>query len=228
MKEFVVIGLGRFGASVARTLSAMGYSVLGVDISEARTHALVNEVDKVVQADATDEEALRALGIRNFDVVVVSIGDLEPSILVTVMAKEMGARCVIAKARSDLHGRVLSKIGADRVVYPERDMGVRVAHNLAATNILDYIELSPDYSIMELTAGPYLAGKTLRQLDLRHKFGVNVVVIKNREQCNLSPRADDRIEIGDVLVIIGSNEGLRRLEKLQAIDEERSSSVPIT
>jgi len=147
---------------------------------------------------------------------------------VTIMAKELGARCVIAKARSELHGKVLSKIGADRVVFPERDMGIRVAHNLAATNILDYIELSPDYSIMELTAGPYLAGKTLRQLDLRHRFGVNVMVIKNEQKCNLSPRDDDRIELGDVLVIIGGNEGLRRLEKLQAMDEEKSPDVPIT
>jgi len=214
MRDFAVIGLGRFGASVARSLHSLGYDVLGVDMNEAKVAAATEYTTKAVQCDATDENSLRSVGIRNFDAVVVAIGDLQASILITLLLKEMGVRQVIAKASNDRHGKVLYKIGADRVVFPEREMGMRVAHNLASSNILDLIELSPEYSIVEVTAGGALVGKTLRQLDLRNRYGVNVIAVRRAKDINLMPRAEDKVEAGDVLVLVGANENLRALEEM--------------
>jgi trk system potassium uptake protein TrkA len=166
-----------------------------------------------VQADTTDEEAMRALGLRNFDVVVVAIGqDIQASILTTLILKEMGVPQLIVKAQNELHGKVLAKIGADKVVYPERDMGQRVAHNLISPNILDYIELADDYSIVEIQATPQMVGKNLRQLDIRRRFGCNVMAIKNEHAMNISPRAEDEIHEGDILVVVGKNEDIRHFE----------------
>ncbi|MDP2873483.1 MAG: TrkA family potassium uptake protein [Bacillota bacterium] len=213
MKQFAVVGLGRFGASLARALAEAGHDVLGVDLLEERIRPLANVLTHVVQADVTDEEVLRSLGIRNFDVCVVTISsNIQSSILATLMIKEQGVPLVVAKARDDQHGKVLQKIGADRVVFPERDMGIRLAHNLVAGSVLDYIELSPDNSIAEVMAGDRLVGKNLRQLDLRARFGVNVMAVKKGSKINVSPKADDVVMEGDVLVVIGPNESIRRLE----------------
>lgn len=213
MKQFAVIGLGRFGASLARSLADAGHDVLGVDSLEERIRPLANVLTHVVQADATDEEVLRSLGIRNFDCCVVTLSsNLQSSILVTLMVKELGVPLVVAKARDEQHGKVLQKIGADRIVYPERDMGVRLAHNLIAGNILDHIELSPDNSIAEVVVGERMAGKNLRQLDLRARFGLNILAIKQGSRISVSPRADDVVQEGDILVVVGPNEGIRRLE----------------
>ena len=217
MKQFVVIGCGRFGSSVARTLYEMGNEVLAIDKDEEKVQEISDSVTHAVQADVMDEGVLRELGIQNFDIVVVSIGsDLEASIMATLIAKELGVRIVIAKAQSDLHGKVLSKIGADKVVFPERDMGVRVAHNLVSTNILDFIELSPDYSIVEITAIPEWENKTLKELRLPTKYGINVMAVKRQKFINVSPYADDMILKGDVLVVIGSTEDLKKIEHLAA------------
>lgn len=215
-KQFVVIGLGRFGRSVATTLYSLGNDVLAIDLSEDIVQDISENVTHAVQADATDETTLRALGIRNFDVAVVTIGsDVQSSVMVTLLIKELGVKYVIAKAQNDLHAKVLYKIGADRVVFPERDMGVRVAHNLCSSNILDYIELSPDYSIMEVTAIEQWTGKTLRELSMRSKFGINVMAIKRGTDINISPSAEDFIKPGDVLVVIGGTEELKVIEKLK-------------
>lgn len=215
MGDFAVIGLGRFGSSVAITLTNLGHNVLGIDTNESRMSAIMNHVAKVVQADATDEETLRSLGLKNMDAVVVAIGhDLQASIMVTLLLKEIGVKHVVAKASSDLHGKVLTKIGADRVVFPEREMGARVARNLVSSNILDYIEISPDVSIMEITAGGNLVGKSLRQLDLRNKFGVNVLAVKRDDHINVGLKADEQIRQGDILVVLGSNNSLERVGRL--------------
>lgn len=216
MKDFVVIGLGRFGSSVIKSLYADGYNVLGVDKDEAAVNAIMNYATRAIVADATDENALKSMGIRNFDVAVVAMGDLESSILITLLLKEFGIATVVAKASNDLHGKVLSKIGADRVVFPEREMGIRVAHNLVSSNILDFIELSPDYSILELSAGERITGKSLRELDFRNRYGVNVMAIKKGRDINLSPKADDRVYPGDIMVVIGDNASLRKLENVVA------------
>ncbi|MEB3103120.1 potassium channel family protein [Ferviditalea candida] len=212
-KQFAVIGMGRFGSSVAKTLYNLGFEVLAIDSNETRTQEVVNMVTHAVQADSTDEDALRALGIRNFDVVVVAIGeDIQSSILTSLILKDMGVSMLIVKAQNELHGKVLAKIGADKVIYPERDMGQRVAHNLISPNILDHIELSEDYSIVEIGVSHQMAGKTLRQLDIRAKYGCNVMAIKGDGKMNIAPHADDVIRPNDVLVVIGKNEALHNFE----------------
>lgn len=211
-KQFAVIGLGRFGSSVARNLSKMGYEVLAIDVKEDSVQELAGVVTQAVQADATDEAAMRALGIRNFDASVIAIGDLQASILATVIAKELGVSNIIAKATSDLHGKVLDKIGATRVVYPERDMGTRVAHNLVYGNVVEYLELAPGYSIVEARIEDAFVGKTLRQLDLRAKYGITVVAIKRDGEIVVAPGPDDLLVEGDTLVSIGKGELLDRLD----------------
>ncbi|EEH97614.1 TrkA family potassium uptake protein [Clostridium tertium] len=216
-KQFVIIGLGRFGSSIAKTLYSLGNDVLAIDKDEDIVQEIADSVTHAVQLDATDENALRALGIRNFDVAVVTIGDnIQSSIMATLLVKELGVKYIIAKGHSDLHAKVLYKIGADRVVLPEKDMGVRVAHNLVSANILDYIELSEDYSVMEIQVLDEWSGKTLNELRLRSKYGINVMAIKRGDEVNLSPSAEDIIEDNDVIVAIGSAEDLNRLEGMIA------------
>lgn len=214
MKQYAVIGLGRFGSSVAKTLFAAGHQVLGIDESEDRVRANLDNCTRVVEANATDEATLKALGVRNFDTVIVGIGgDLEASILVTLMLKEIGVPHVVVKAQSEVHGKVLYRVGADRVVFPERDMGTRVARSLVASNILEYIELAPEFSILEIMVSEKMVGKNLRQLDLRNRFDINVIAIKRADTFDLSVRADYKIEPGDILVIAGKNDNLRKLER---------------
>lgn len=214
-KQFAVIGLGRFGTSIAQTLYQMGHDVLAVDLSEERVNAIMKNVTHVVQLDSTNEAALKSLGLDNFNVVIVSIGqDIQASILTTLILKELGCKNIVAKARTELHGKVLYKIGANRVVYPEWDMGIRVAHNLASANILDFIELSDEYSIVEAKAPGYMTGKTLQQLDLRAKMGVTVLAIKGGEaEINVSPGARDRVEEGDILVLVGKTSDVKKIEE---------------
>lgn len=212
-KQFVIIGLGRFGSSIAKTLYSLGNDVLAIDRDEDVVQEISDSVTHAVQLDATDENALRSLGIRNFDVAVVTIGDnIQSSVMATLLVKELGVKYIIAKGHSDLHAKVLYKIGADRVILPEKDMGVRVAHNLVSANILDYIELSEDYSIMEIQVLEDWTGRTLNELRLRSKYGINVMAIKRGEDVNLSPSAEDIIEENDIIVAIGSAEDLSRLE----------------
>ena len=214
MKQFAVIGCGRFGSSVARTLYGLGYDVLAIDENEDVIQNISDSVTHAVQADATDEASIKSLGIRNFDVAVITIGsDIQSSILITLIVKELGVKYVVAKAQNELHAKVLYKIGADRVVFPERDMGVRVAHNLVSSNILDYIELAPDYSIVEISALKDWEGKSLSELNMRVRYGINVMAIKHGAEINISPNALDTIRKDDVLVVIGHNDDVQKLEK---------------
>lgn len=212
-KQFAVIGMGRFGASVAEALFNLGYEVLAIDQDESRIEAVLHQVTHAVQADCTHEEALRAIGIRNFDVVVVAIGqDIQSSIMTSLILKDMGVKMLVVKAQTELHGKVLAKIGVDKVIYPERDMGIRLAHHLISPNVLDYIELSNDHSIVEIHVTPKMVGQSLRELDIRARYGCNVMAIKRNERMNIAPHADDKIRADDVLVVIGSNENLRKFE----------------
>lgn len=212
-KQFVVIGLGRFGSSIATTLYSLGNDVLVIDKNEDLIQDIASEVTHAVQADATDENALKSLGIRNFDVAIISIGgDIQSSVMATLIVRELGVKYIIAKGNGELHAKVLYKIGADRVVLPEKDMGVRVAHNIISSSILDYIELSSDYSIMEVKAFKDWVGKDLKSLDLRKKYGINVIAIKKGEKINLNPAADDIVCKDNVIVAIGSKEALTSLE----------------
>ncbi|MFD0868017.1 Ktr system potassium uptake protein A [Chlamydia abortus] len=213
-KQFAIIGMGRFGSSVAKSLSKSGYDVLAVDSNGQKVQEMSAFVTQAVQADSTDEEALKALGIHHFDVVVVAIGqDIQSSILTTLILKDLGIQKIIVKAQNDLHGNVLKKIGADKVIFPERDMGNRVAHHLISPNILDYVELSDDYSIVEIKASPQMIGKSLLQLDIRAKYRCNVMAIKTGTHMNIAPHAEDAIKEDDVLVVVGKNEDLVEFEK---------------
>ncbi|XZH16237.1 potassium channel family protein [Clostridium perfringens] len=212
-KQFVIIGLGRFGSSVAKTLYALGHDVLAIDSNEDLVQEISDSVTHAIQMDATDENALRTLGLRNFDVAVVTIGaNIQASVMATLLVKDMGIKYIIAKGNSDLHAKVLYKIGADRVILPEKDMGVRVAHNLVSSSILDYIELSPDYSIIEIESPKEWYGKSMKELSLRSKYGINVMAIKRNNEVNISPDADDVINKDDIVVAIGSAEDLTKLE----------------
>jgi len=214
-KQFIVIGLGRFGSSVAETLYSLGNDVLAVDHDEDVVQNISNKVTHAVQVDANDENSLRALGIRNFDCAVISIGsNIQSSILATILVKELGVKHVVAKATTTLHAKVLYKIGANRVVFPERDMGVRVAHNLVSSNILDYIELSPDYSIAEVVSPEEWHNKTLKEINVRAQYGISVMAIKRNNDIDISPSADNIIEPGDIIVAIGNIEDLNKLENL--------------
>lgn len=214
MKSFAVIGCGRFGTSVAKTLFSMGNEVMAVDIDADIVQEISEDVTHAIQADVLDEAVLKELGLSNFDVVIVSIGsNVEASIMATLAAKEVGAKKVIAKAQSDIHGKVLNKVGADKVIFPERDMGVRVAHNLTSSSILDFIELSPDYSILEIVAMKKWQNKSLAQLQLRNRFGVNILAIKKGNKLNVSPTSEDFIEEGDILIVVGSASDISRIEE---------------
>lgn len=212
-KQFVVIGLGRFGSSVAETLYELGNDVLVIDKDEDIIQEISDNVTHAVQMDATDESALRTLGLRNFDVAIVTIGaNIQASVMATLLVKELGVKYIIAKANNKIHSKVLYKIGADRVILPEQDMGVRVAHNLVSSSILDYIELSPDYSIMEIQALEEWNGKSLREIKLRSQYGINVMAIKKGDDINISPYADDIVNANDIIVAIGSAKDLSKLE----------------
>lgn len=213
MKSFVVIGCGRFGTSIAKTLFEIGNEVLAVDKNPELVKDVSEHVTYAVEADVMDESVLKELGLSNFDVVIVGIGsNLEASIMATLIAKELGVKKVVAKAQSEFHGKLLAKIGADKVVFPERDMGTRVAHNLTSKNILDYIELSPDFSIIEVSALKSWYNKSLVDLRLRNKYGVNVIAIKDGEKVNISPDSNHIIREGNIVVIIGPTEAVKRIE----------------
>lgn len=214
MKQFAVIGCGRFGSSVAETLYKLGHEVLAIDLDEEKVQEISDRVTCAVQADVSDEKVLIELGIRNFDVVIISIGsNYQASIMATLIAKELGVKKVIAKANDELHGKVLSKIGADRIIFPERDMGIRVAHNLVSSNILDFIELSPDYGVLEIAALDEWADKTLKELRLPSRYGISVMAIKRGKDINISPYADDVILKGDILVVLGNTDNIESLEQ---------------
>ncbi|HEY8347416.1 MAG TPA: TrkA family potassium uptake protein [Symbiobacteriaceae bacterium] len=214
-KAIAVLGLGRFGTAVAQTLQDLGHDVLGVDVDPERMEQLSDVLTHTVVCDCTDEEALRSLGLRNFDIAVVAIGhNVEASILAVVLLKEMGVPYVVAKAASDLHGRTLTKVGADLVVYPERDMAYRVAHSLVNGSVMDYIELSPEYTITEMAVPARMAGKTLRDLHLRARYSITVMAIKRNEGINAAPRASDALREGDILVLLGSDKSVRQLQRV--------------
>jgi trk system potassium uptake protein TrkA len=214
MKQFVVFGLGRFGESIAVTLHSMGHEVLAVDKDEDKVQAVSEKITHAVQADATDENALHTLGIRNFDVAVVAIGqDIQSSTLITLLCKEAGVKYVLAKAQNELHSKLLYMIGADKVVLPEMDMGVRIAQSLVSTNILDYIQLTPHYRLVELQAIDVWNNRSLRDLDIRARYGINVMAVKRGDDINISPSGEDIIHNGDILVVLGSTEDIERFQE---------------
>lgn len=217
MKTFVVIGLGRFGSAVATELSSLGHEVLALDDSEENVEKVADKVTHAVTGDARDPAVLRALGVRNYDCAIVAVGvDVGTSALVTLNLKELGVRQVICKAQSHVHRKVLEKIGADRVVFPEHEMGVKLAQGLSSSNVLNFIELSDDFGIVETTVPREWQGKTIVELDVRAKYRVNIIAVrkKGKEAFNVTPGPDTRMEAGDAVVVLGRTEDVNRLQDL--------------
>lgn len=217
MKSFLVIGLGRFGASVAQELSALGQEVLALDIDAENVQHIADQVTQAIQGDAQDEAVLRSVGARNFDCCVVAVGaDMEASILITVMLKEMGAKYIVAKAMTPIHARVLERVGADRVVLPEIDMGQRLAQRLARTNVVDYIGVSDEFSIVEIHPPKSWVGNSLGKLGVRAKHQINVLAIRHGEggQVDVNPQPDKVIGPDDLLIVIGTNEQVNSVVEL--------------
>lgn len=229
MRQFVVIGAGKFGSSVALTLTKKGYQVLLIDNNLEKAQEMSDIVTKAVQLDATDEKAMRAVGVKDFDAAIVAIGrqHMEDSITVTMMLKEMGIGTVIAKALNEAHGRILTRIGADRVVFPERDMGIRLANNLVTPSIMDQLELAPGYSIVEIKTPKDFVGKTIKESDIRGKHGIQIIAVKNmkpsiddggesvvEEDINIAPEANTVIQKDDTLLVLGADEKIKEYRKL--------------
>jgi trk system potassium uptake protein TrkA len=228
MRQFVVIGLGRFGSSIARALSEKDFEVLAIDKDEAQVKAMEGVVSQAVVLDATDEKSLRELGVQDFDTAIVSMGDtVEDSIMITLTLKELGVRQVIVKAKGDLHSKILKKVGADRITIPEREIADRLAQSLASPKIFDFIEVSETYGIVEMVVPKRFANKTLSELKLREKYKVSVVAIKRKipyskpdgstdfkEEFIVGPGGGDEVISGDVFILLGRNEDIDKIRKL--------------
>ncbi|WP_445488512.1 potassium channel family protein [Niallia sp. 03133] len=213
-KEFAVIGLGRFGGSICRELVELGMEVMAIDKNEERINEYANIVSHAVMGNSVDENVLKSLGIRNFEHVIVAIGeDIQASILTTLILKELGVSNITVKAQNDYHEKVLKKIGADSIVHPERDMGIRIAHNIVSNNVLDYLELSDEHSIVEIKASNKLDGFTMLDLDIRARYGITIVAIKRDNEIIVSPQASEPIKEKDVLIVIGADSDINRFEK---------------
>ena len=211
-KQFAVFGLGSFGESVAVTLQQLGCEVVAVDNHMEHVQEISEQVSYAIKADAGDPEVIKSLGTRNLDGVVVAVADdMEASVMATLVSKEIGVPYVIAKAKNELHATILKKIGADAVIFPEMEMGVRVAKTLMSSNFADWIALSPDYSIIEIATPKEWVGKSLQQLDVRRSHDVNVVGIKIGEELEGNPAPETTQQEDMTLLIIGSNYALEKI-----------------
>ncbi len=215
MKTFIVLGLGLFGKSVAKTLFDMGHEVLAVDDDLDTVNSFANHVTHVVQANVTDEEFLQSLDVPNADGVIIAIGtNMQVSIMATVLLKELGAKHILVKAQDDFEARILSKVGADKVILPETDMGIKVARSLVSDNVLDAIEVSKDYSIVSMPVPDSWCGKTIGELLIRTRYGVNIIVMRNPNGTIMMPQADLALKPGLVLTLMGSNSNLKKIHTL--------------
>jgi trk system potassium uptake protein TrkA len=215
MKTYAVIGLGLFGQALARQLCMLGAEVLAMDVRPALVQQVANDVTHAVVGDAQDKEVLRALGVRDMDCAVIAIGDdLAASVLITMNLQELGVPYIVCKAHDETHQRVLEKLGVNRVVIPEQENAQRLGRSLHSHNVLDYIELSEEYGILEVPAPKTWIGKTLKELNVRAELGVNIIAVESNKKTNVSPSADYRIQAGDVMVVLGDNYSLEAVQKL--------------
>lgn len=212
-KQVLIIGVGRFGASLATTFFSMGHDVLAVDQDDKRVQAISSQITHAVQADATDEAVLKELGVNNFDVAIVTIGEaIQNSVLATILLKKLGVPYVIARAENDLHGSILEKIGADKVIYPELEMGVRVAHGFALRDVQDYIPVASGYGVSKVAALPKFVGKTLSELEFGRtgKWGLAVLLIQRGKNVIVTPDRAETVKEGDILILAGSDDKLEQ------------------
>ena len=216
MKSFLVIGLGKFGRSCAKELCNLGHDVLGVDENLRLVNEASSYLTHTVQADSTDEDFLKSIAVNEFDSCIVAIGDnQESSVMITVLLKEHGAKNIIAKAQSEVHAKILEKVGADKVILPEYDMGIKLAHTLCNTSIYDLIDISPEHSIISIKAPKEWIGKTLGNLSAREKYGVNIIAIESElKEANVFPTANTVINKNDTIIVIGVNDDLTKLKNM--------------
>lgn len=215
MKTYLVIGLGLFGSEVARQLCVQGCEVLAMDIRTDLVQQVAEDVTHAVVGDGQDKDVLKALGAGNFDCAIIAIGDdLAASVLTIMNLKELNVPYIVCKAHDETHRRVLEKLGADRVVIPECEFAGRLARSLSSHNVLDYIELSPDYGILEVPAPKSWIGKSLKDLNVRAKLGVNIIAVESGKETNVSPSADYVVKSGDIMVVLGENKALEAVQKL--------------
>ena len=215
-KQFLVIGLGRFGRSIAEELCRNGAEVMAIDSNADLVDDILGLVTHAAQLDASDPNALRELGIREFDAAIITIGsDIRASSVITMLLKEMGVPMILAKAQDEMHGRMLEKLGADRIIYAERDMGRRIARSLVSDKILDYIEVSSRFAIVEITARNAWLNRSLIELDFRKKYGLNVIAIRSNGVIKITVNPETRIHSGDSLLVVGEQDALDRLERIK-------------
>ena len=215
MKSYLVIGLGLFGQAVARQLCELGAEVLVMDRNNDLVQQAANDVTHAIVGDAQDKEVLRALGAADFDCAILAIGDdLAASVLITMNLKELEVPYVVCKAHDETHSRILKKLGADRVVIPEQEYAQRLGRSLFSHNVLDYIELSEEYGILEVPAPKVWIGKTIKELNVRAKMGVNIIAVESGKTTNVAPGADYLVKTGDVMVVLGDNYALEAVQKL--------------
>ncbi len=215
MKSYLVIGMGLFGQAVAKQLCMLGAEVLVMDMRSDLVQQISHDVTHAVVGDAQDKEVLRALGARDFECAILAIGDdLAASVLITMNLKELGVPYIVCKAHDETHRRVLEKLGADRVVIPEQEHAQRLGRSLHSHNVLEYIELSEEYGILEVPAPKSWIGKSLKELNVRAKLGVNIIAVESGKTTNVSPAADYRILDGDIMVVLGDNYALEAVQKL--------------
>lgn len=215
MKSYIVIGLGRFGSEVACRLHELGCEVLAVDTNDESVQHISNEVTHAVVADARDKEVLRALGASKFDCAIIAIGgSLADSVLATMNVKELGIAKVVCKAHDETHRQVLLKLGADQVVIPEQEHAARLARSLSSRNVLDYIELSADYGIVEVPAPKSWVGKSLKELNVRAQMGLNILAVRQGKKINVSPAAEYPVSENDIMVVLGDTRALEKVQKL--------------
>jgi trk system potassium uptake protein TrkA len=213
MKHSVlVIGLGRFGSAAARELMSLGHEVLAVDIDEALVNDLAPDVTHAVQADATDVDALRSLGAGDFQHAIVAISaNAEGSIFATMALKNLGVPNLIAKAGTELHGAILDRVGADRVVFAEREMGTRVAHTFAIRQVIDYLDIAPGFGIVRIRPAPSHVGRTLRELDFPTRFKLTPIALRRGKSVTVNPHRDEQVQATDEIVLIGLDEHLEEI-----------------
>ena len=215
MKTYLVIGLGLFGSEVARQLCAQDCEVLAMDIRADLVQQVAEEVTHAVVGDGQDKEVLKALGAGNFDCAIIAIGDdLAASVLTVMNLKELHVPFVVCKAHDETHRKVLEKLGADKVVIPEKEVADKLARSLTSHNVLDFIELSSDYGIVELNTPKEWIGKSLKDLDVRARLGVNIIAIERNEKVTVSPRAEFELAKNDILVVLGDYDSLTMMQEI--------------
>jgi trk system potassium uptake protein len=208
-QQVMVIGLGRFGSAVARELEKLGHQVLAVDQDEATVNELASDVTHAMQLNASDEDALRAAGASDFRHAIVAVSsDAESSIFATMALKRLGVDNVIAKAGSQLHGEILARVGADRVVYPERELGQRLAHTFSVPNVIDYLDVAPQFGLEKIRPPASFIGKSLGELDLRQRLGLTPVALRRGDRVFVNPAREERVAEGDELILIGRDDKL--------------------